>query len=67
MTPYAWLYRIMMDRLIEVWRHENRDCRDPDREMHWPERSSIQMGLDTETVIYLERSNADRHKQDVDC
>jgi RNA polymerase sigma-70 factor (ECF subfamily) len=45
MTPYAWLYRIVMDRLIEVWRHENRDCRDRDREMHWPERSSIQLGL----------------------
>jgi hypothetical protein len=41
MTAYAWLHRIVMDRLIEVWRHENRDCRDPDREMHWPERSSI--------------------------
>lgn len=45
MTSYAWLYRIALDRLIEVWRRETRDKRDPHREMAWPERSTIQLGL----------------------
>jgi RNA polymerase sigma-70 factor, ECF subfamily len=45
MTAYAWLYRIVMDCLIEAWRHETRDRRDLDREMPWPERSSVQLGL----------------------
>lgn len=45
MTPYAWLYRIILDRLIEAWRRETRARRDPDREMPWPERSSVQLGL----------------------
>jgi RNA polymerase sigma-70 factor, ECF subfamily len=45
MTPYAWLYRIVLDCLIEAWRKETRALRDPDREMPWPERSSIQLGL----------------------
>jgi RNA polymerase sigma-70 factor (ECF subfamily) len=45
MTPYAWLYRIVMDCLIEAWRRETRARRDPDREMPWPERSSVQLAL----------------------
>src|SRR5713101_4686146 len=45
MTAYAWLYRVVMDCLIEAWRRENRTCRSPDREMPWPERSSVQLGL----------------------
>jgi RNA polymerase sigma-70 factor (ECF subfamily) len=45
MTPYAWLYRIVMDCLIEAWRRENRACRSPDREMPWPERSSVQLAF----------------------
>src|SRR5438270_12465432 len=45
MTPYAWLYRIVMDCLIEAWRHETRDRRHPGNEMPWPERSSIQLAM----------------------
>jgi len=45
MTPYAWLYRIVLDRLIEAWRRETRARRDAKQEMPWPERSSVQMGL----------------------
>jgi RNA polymerase sigma-70 factor (ECF subfamily) len=45
MTPYAWLYGIARDCLIEAWRRENRACRDVGREMPWPERSSVQLGL----------------------
>jgi RNA polymerase sigma-70 factor (ECF subfamily) len=45
MTPYAWLYRIVMDCLIEAWRRETRARRDPDGEMPWPERSSVQLAL----------------------
>ncbi len=45
MTAYAWLYRIALDCLIEAWRRETRDRRNPDREMPWPDRSSVQLGL----------------------
>lgn len=45
MSPYAWLYRIVLDALIERWRHERRACRDPEKEMPWPDRSSMQLGF----------------------
>src|SRR5207248_8122133 len=45
MTPYSWLYRLAMDSLIEVWRRENCDGRDPRREIPWPDRSSAQQAL----------------------
>src|SRR5437867_3906632 len=44
-TPYAWLYRIVLDSLSEAWRKQNRQRRRPDKEMPWPERSSIELGL----------------------
>ena len=34
-TPYAWLYRIVLDTMIEAWRRENRACRAPERELPW--------------------------------
>lgn len=45
MAPYAWLYRISRDTLFEVSRREARDCRDPHREVPWPERSADQQVL----------------------
>jgi len=45
MTPYSWLYRLAMDSLIEVWRRQNCDGRDPHREIPWPDRSSAQQAL----------------------
>ena len=45
MTPYAWLYRVVVDCLIEKWRREARAKRDLRREIPWPEQSSIQLGL----------------------
>jgi len=45
MTPYAWLYRIVLDTLIRLWRQHNRLGRDVHREMPFPERSSLQLGL----------------------
>ena len=45
MKPYPWLYRLAMDSLIEVWRRQNADGRDPRREVPWPERSSAQQVL----------------------
>ncbi len=45
LTPYAWLYRITLDCLIEAWRRETRDRRDPRRALPWPEASSVQLGL----------------------
>jgi RNA polymerase sigma-70 factor (ECF subfamily) len=58
--PYAWLYRLTLDTLIEAWRHENRACRSPQRELPWPEHSSVQLGLglvapDTSPSSALER------------
>jgi len=45
MTPYAWLYRIALDCLLEAWRRESRDCRDLRKELPMPEGSSFQLGL----------------------
>jgi RNA polymerase sigma-70 factor (ECF subfamily) len=45
MTPYTWLYRLAMDSLIEAWRRQNCDGRDPRREIPWPDRSSAQQVL----------------------
>jgi RNA polymerase sigma-70 factor (ECF subfamily) len=45
LTPYAWLYGIVRDCLIEAWRRENRACRSPNKELPWPERSSMQLVL----------------------
>src|SRR4051794_3362067 len=33
MTLYAWLYRLTRDCLIEVWRRQNCEGRDPRREV----------------------------------
>lgn len=44
-TPYAWLYRITLDRLIEIWRRETRTIRDHRQEMPWPQESSMQLVL----------------------
>jgi RNA polymerase sigma-70 factor, ECF subfamily len=45
MKPYPWLYRLAMDSLIEAWRCQNREARDPHREVAWPDRSSAQQVL----------------------
>ncbi len=45
LSPYAWLYRIALDCLIEAWRRENRDCRDLHKDMPLPEESSVCLGL----------------------
>jgi RNA polymerase sigma-70 factor (ECF subfamily) len=43
--PYPWLYRLVLDCLIENWRRHHRGQRDVKREMPLPEASSIRMGL----------------------
>jgi RNA polymerase sigma-70 factor, ECF subfamily len=45
MRPYPWLYRIVLDCLIDAWRRETRGMRDHRRDLPWPERSSIQLGM----------------------
>jgi RNA polymerase sigma-70 factor, ECF subfamily len=45
MSPYAWLYRIVRDCLIEVWRNAHAAGRSIRLEVPWPERSSVQLGL----------------------
>jgi RNA polymerase sigma-70 factor (ECF subfamily) len=45
MSPYAWLYGIARDRLIDTWRRETRGRRDLHRDLPWPEESSMQLGL----------------------
>lgn len=42
---YVWLYGIVRDCLIDAWRHENAQIRSMERELPWPERSSIQLGM----------------------
>lgn len=44
-TPYAWLYRITLDCLIEAWRRESRDKRDLQRDLPLPAGSSLQMAF----------------------
>src|SRR4051794_25956559 len=44
-TPFAWLYRIAKDCLIEAWRHETRAMRDVRKGLPWPDESSVQFGL----------------------
>ena len=43
LTPYAWLYRIVLDCLIEAYRRESRTIRDHRRDLPWPEYSSVQL------------------------
>ena len=45
LTPYAWLYGMVRDRLIETWRRETRAGRDPRRHMPLPEQSSVQLAM----------------------
>jgi RNA polymerase sigma-70 factor (ECF subfamily) len=42
---YAWLYRIARDCLIDAWRAANAVGRSIQREVPWPEQTSIQLGL----------------------
>ena len=44
-SPYAWLYRIVLDTLIEAWRRESRSVRDHRRDLPWPAESSVQLAL----------------------
>ena len=43
--PYAWLYRIALDCLIEAWRRETRSPRDVRRAVPLPDATSLQLGL----------------------
>jgi RNA polymerase sigma-70 factor (ECF subfamily) len=44
-APYAWLYRLAMDSLIDAWRRQTCGPRDARRDLPWPERSSLQLGM----------------------
>src|SRR5947209_8118170 len=44
-APYAWFYQLALDCLIEAWRRETRDCRNLQRDVPWPEASSMQLCL----------------------
>jgi RNA polymerase sigma-70 factor, ECF subfamily len=51
-SPRGWLYQIARDCFIEHYRKATRKCRDPRREVPWPEQSQVAlvMGLvDTAT------------------
>src|SRR5438128_856955 len=45
MPVYAWLYGIARDCLIDAWRGANAAGRSIQREVPWPEQTSIQLGL----------------------
>jgi RNA polymerase sigma-70 factor (ECF subfamily) len=42
---YAWLYRLVLDTLIEVYRRHTRQKRDVRLDMPWPDASSLQLGF----------------------
>ena len=42
---YAWLYRVVLDTLIEVYRRHTRQKRDVRLDLPWPDASSIQLGF----------------------
>ncbi len=44
-VQYAWLYRLVLDTLIDVYRRHTRHKRDFRLDLTWPEASSIQLGL----------------------
>jgi len=44
-STYSWLYRITLDALVATWRNANTAGRAIQREVSWPERSSVQLGL----------------------
>jgi RNA polymerase sigma-70 factor (ECF subfamily) len=45
LAPYPWLYGLAREALIEAWRRNARDARNPRREQPWPDASSVQLGL----------------------
>ncbi len=46
-SPYAWLDRIVLDTLIEVWRRELWAIRDLRRDLPWPAGSSVQLAVNS--------------------
>jgi len=44
MSTYTWLYRIVLDCLIETSRQAHSAGRSIQREVPWPEQSSVQLG-----------------------
>ena len=42
---YAWLYRLVLDTLIEVYRRHTRQKRDVRLDLPWPDASSVQLGF----------------------
>jgi RNA polymerase sigma-70 factor (ECF subfamily) len=42
--PFPWLYQIVLDCVIEAWRRETRPCRNPARDVPWPDHSSCFLG-----------------------
>lgn len=45
LSPYAWLYRLTRDCLYEAWRKHTGGTIDLRKDMPFPERSSVQLGL----------------------
>ena len=42
---FVWLYGLVTDRVVAAWRAATRDRRDVNRNVPWPERPSIDLGL----------------------
>ena len=51
MAPYTWLYRIVMDCLLDDRDYQTRRRRDQRAEIAWPERSSMQLVLGWSTRL----------------
>lgn len=45
LPAYPWLFGIVRDSYHRQWQRHTRGCRGPEKEMPWPEQSSLQLGL----------------------
>lgn len=45
LPAYPWLYGVVRDCYHRQWQRHTRTCRDPQKELPWPEQSSAQLGL----------------------
>ena len=44
-SPFVWLFRIVNDRVVEDWRTATRQKRNIRRNVPWPDRASVELGL----------------------
>src|SRR5438270_8810452 len=61
-SAYAWLYRLVLDRIIEEWRKATRGRRNLHREVPWPDQTSEQLALNLMQAGTSPSAAADRQE-----